>query len=111
MRRASLKRVKARSPRKRARRGSVLLLAVGRMGSALIKGWLAAKTFTAIHVVEPAPSAALKSLARKRSITLRASLPAMLPPVAAIVLAIKPQVLKGEDALLRTLGDTSALVL
>ena len=35
----------------------------------------------------------------------------MLPPIAAVVLAIKPQVLKGEGKLLRTLGNTDALVL
>jgi pyrroline-5-carboxylate reductase len=81
------------------------------MGSALIKGWIAAKTFSAIHVIEPAPSTALKSLARKGAITLQAVLPAALPSVAAIVLAIKPQVLKGDDKLLRALGDTGALVL
>ena len=81
------------------------------MGSALIKGWMGAKAFSAIHVIEPAPSTALKSLARKRAITLHASLPAVLPHVSAVVLAIKPQVLKGEDKLLRTLGNTGALVL
>jgi len=81
------------------------------MGSALIKGWIGAEAFSAIHVVEPAPSTILKSLARKRAITLHMSLPAALPPVAAVVLAIKPQVLKGEDKLLRTLGNTGALVL
>src|SRR5262245_18037126 len=109
MRRASLKRLKARSPQKRASRRSVLLIGGGRMGSALIKGWIGAKTFPAIHVVEPSPSVPLKSLARKRAITLHSSLPGVLPPVAAVVLAIKPQVLKGEDKLLRTLGNTDAL--
>jgi pyrroline-5-carboxylate reductase len=111
MRRASLKGLKARSPRKRASRCSILLIGGGRMGSALIKGWIAAKTFSAIYVIEPAPSAALKSFARKGAITLQAVRPAALPSVAAIVLAIKPQVLKGDDKLLRALGDTGALVL
>jgi pyrroline-5-carboxylate reductase len=81
------------------------------MGSALIKGWIASKRFSAIHAIEPTPSAALKSLARKRQITLHAALPAGLPPLAAVVLALKPQVLKGEDKLLRALGKTGALVL
>jgi pyrroline-5-carboxylate reductase len=81
------------------------------MGSALIKGWLAAKRFSAIHVVEPVPSTALKALARKRAIKLHAALPSALPPLTAVVLALKPQVLKGEDKLLATLGRTGALVL
>ena len=111
MRRASLKSLRARSATKRASRRSVLLIGAGRMGSALIKGWIQAKTFSAIHVVEPAPMPALKSLARKRAVTLHAVLPAEPPAVAAVVLALKPQVLKGEDKLLRALGNTGALVL
>ncbi len=81
------------------------------MGSALIKGWIAAGRFSPIHVVEPAPSAALKTLARKRAIILHAGLPEALPRLAAVVLAIKPQVLKGEDTLLKALGQAGALVL
>jgi pyrroline-5-carboxylate reductase len=81
------------------------------MGSALIKGWLAAKRFSAIHVIEPAPSAGLKGLARKRAIVLHRALPTVLPPLAAIVLAIKPQVLKSEGDLLGALGKSGALVL
>lgn len=81
------------------------------MGSALIKGWLQAKTFSAIHVIEPAPSAGLKTLARKRAITLHRAVPAAMPPLAAIVLAIKPQVLKAEGDLLGTLAKSRALVL
>ena len=111
MRRAGLKGAKARRTRKRTSPRSVLLIGAGRMGSALIKGWLAAKRFSAIHVIEPAPSAGLKTLARKRAIVLHRGLPAALPPLAAVVLAIKPQVLKGEGDLLGTLGKTGALVL
>jgi pyrroline-5-carboxylate reductase len=81
------------------------------MGSALLKGWIAAKRFSTIYVVEPAPSAALKSLARERAITLSPHLPERLPPFAAIVLALKPQVLKTDDQLLQALGASGALVL
>jgi pyrroline-5-carboxylate reductase len=111
MRRAGLKGAKARRTRKRTSPRSVLLIGAGRMGSALIKGWLAAKQFSAIHVIEPTPSAGLKTLARKRAIVLHRGLPADLPPLAAVVLAIKPQVLKGEGDLLGALGRTGALVL
>ena len=111
MRRASLKGAGKRSTSKRASRRSVLLIGAGRMGSALIKGWIAAKTFSAIRVIEPMPSAEIKSLARKGAITLHLAVPSPLPPVAAVVLALKPQVLKGEHTLMRALGDTRALVL
>jgi pyrroline-5-carboxylate reductase len=81
------------------------------MGGALIKGWVAAKRFSAIHVVEPMPSPGLKTLARNKAITLHRTLPSTLPRLAAIVLAIKPQVLKGEADLVGTLGTNGALVL
>jgi len=111
MRRAGLKKPKAGRAQKRTSPRSVLLVGAGRMGGALIRGWLAAKRFSAIHVVEPMPSAALKTLARKKAITLYRAFPSTLPPLAAIVLAIKPQVLKGEGDLLVTLGKTRTLVL
>jgi pyrroline-5-carboxylate reductase len=81
------------------------------MGSALLKGWIAAKRFSTIYVVEPAPSTALKSLARHRAITLSPDLPERLPPLGAIVLALKPQVLKTTDELLAKLGASGGLVL
>ena len=81
------------------------------MGIALLKGWIASGRFAPIHVVEPQPSAALKAMARKKAVTLHAGLPGSLPQLAAVVLAIKPQVLKGEDALLKALGQSGALVL
>src|SRR5262245_19094516 len=111
MRRTSLKGKTASSSRKRTSYRPVLLIGAGRMGSALIKGWISAKRFSAIHVVEPAPSSSVKSLAQKRAIVLHSVLPAKLPPLAAVVLALKPQVLKGEDKLLMVLGKTGALVL
>ncbi len=111
MRRTSLKGVRALLERKRTQKRSVLLIGAGRMGSALIKGWIAAGRFSPIHVVEPNPSAALRSLARKRGVILHAALPESPPQLAAVVLAIKPQVLKGEDKLLKILGKSGALVL
>ena len=92
--------------------GGVLLIGAGRMGGALVKGWLAAKRFSAIHVVEPQPSDAVKALAGAHEISLHPQFDAgAMPPLAAIVLAIKPQVLKGEAPLLHGLGKTGALIL
>jgi len=92
--------------------GAVLLIGAGRMGGALIKGWLAAKSFRAIHVVEPQISPSLQMLADTGAITLHRSFEAKrLPALDAVVLAIKPQILKGETDLLGALGTTGALVL
>lgn len=92
--------------------GAVLLIGAGRMGGALIKGWIAARTFSAIQIVEPFPSDELKTLALQGAVALHGAYdPVRLPPPAAIVLAIKPQALKSETTLLRALGQTGALVL
>ncbi len=91
--------------------GVVLLVGAGRMGAALLKGWIAGKRFSAIHVIEPAPSATVKKLAARKAIELHGDMDKRLPRLAAIVLAIKPQVLKGERDLLAALGKTGALVL
>jgi len=91
---------------------AVVLIGAGRMGGALIKGWIAAGNFSAIRVVEPQPSEAVKALAASEAITLdREFRGDELPAAAAIVLALKPQVLKSERALLKTIGASGALVL
>jgi pyrroline-5-carboxylate reductase len=92
--------------------GAVLLIGAGRMGGALIKGWAGSGTYSAIHVVEPQPSDVIKGFAAKGAIVLHAAFdPGKLPSLAAIVLALKPQVLKSETALLQAAGKTGALVL
>jgi pyrroline-5-carboxylate reductase len=92
--------------------GAVLLIGAGRMGGALIKGWLAAKSFSSIHVVEPQAAGPIRALADAGAVTLHDSFEQKrLPPLDAVVLAVKPQVLKGQTALLAALGGTGALVL
>jgi pyrroline-5-carboxylate reductase len=93
-------------------KSSVLLIGAGRMGGAMLKGWLGAKSFSKIHVVEPKPTRALRRLAKEGKISLSTKL--LLDPdrkISAAVLAIKPQILKEEAELLSTLGATGALVL
>ena len=82
------------------------------MGVALIKGWMASQAVLghprdradAVGCAQDASRASGRSafIGRYRH---------ALPPLAAVVLAIKPQVLKGEGDLLGTLGETGALVL
>ncbi len=91
---------------------SVLLIGAGRMGGAMLNGWLGAKSVSKIHVVEPKPSRQLRALAKDGKISLATRLRLDGDrEFSAIVLAIKPQTLKSEDELLRALGKTGALVL
>jgi pyrroline-5-carboxylate reductase len=88
---------------------AVLLVGAGRMGSALLRGWLSARGVGQIHLIEPLPSASINALAAAGSITLRPDLkPAGLSRVRAIVLAMKPQAIKADTALLRRLGALDA---
>jgi pyrroline-5-carboxylate reductase len=82
------------------------------MGGALLRGWLKKGRFSPIHVVEPQPSAELKKLARAKRIVLQPAFRAdKLPQLAAVVIALKPQVIRKEPELLRALGKTGAPVL
>jgi pyrroline-5-carboxylate reductase len=74
---------------------SILLIGAGRMGSALLKGWLNTGV-KAIIVVEPKPSAELRKLATAKKITLVAAPSAVKQKPSICLVAIKPQVLKGE---------------
>lgn len=78
----------------------------------MLKGWLGAKSFSKIHVVEPKPTRALRRLAKEGRISLSTRLRLDADKkISAAVLAIKPQILKEESELLSALGATGALVL
>jgi len=88
----------------------ILLIGCGRMGSALLKGWLA-RGIKSIAVVEPKPSAQLKALAKKKSISLFAAPSQVRGKPSVCVVAIKPQVLKGEAATLAEYAVRGALMI
>jgi pyrroline-5-carboxylate reductase len=79
------------------------------MGAALLKGWIGRKTGP-LTVVEPKPSANLKALARSKKITLLSTLP-KAGKFSALVVALKPQVLKGEAPLLADFARAGALMI
>jgi pyrroline-5-carboxylate reductase len=90
---------------------TVLLIGAGRMGSALLKGWVA-KGIGPLIVVEPKPSATLKSLAKAKKITLVAAPSAVrAKKLNACVVAIKPQVLKNEASVLAGFAKAGALMI
>ena len=86
---------------------SLLLIGAGRMGAALLKGWLK-QDVGAITVVEPKPSTELKSLAKKKKIVLAGAVPA--GKFSACVVAIKPQVLKSEAAQLTAIAKNALMI-
>ena len=84
------------SPAERLGGRPLVLLGCGKMGGALLDGWLAAGIpGNALHILEPAPSAALTERIDGTGAILN---PARLPAGPAVtVIAVKPQIL--EEAL------------
>lgn len=99
MRRTGVKRDKA-----------ILLIGAGRMGGALLKGWIA-KGIGPVEAVEPHPSPALKALEKKSGVVLHADLATAPKRVRACVIALKPQLLRTEAVRLRGLTESGALML
>jgi pyrroline-5-carboxylate reductase len=90
-----------------SRRGLVLL-GCGKMGTALLEGWLAGGLPPAsITVIEPKPSPRLEALAGE-GLRLNADLP---PDPAVAVLAVKPQMMGDALPRLAALGDGGSLFL
>ncbi|MDE3114729.1 MAG: pyrroline-5-carboxylate reductase [Pseudomonadota bacterium] len=92
------------------RTNAILLVGAGRMGGALLKGWIA-KGIAPIEVVEPHPSPALRELAKTAGVTLHADLSTAPARVRACVVALKPQLLRTEAVRLRGLAESGALML
>jgi pyrroline-5-carboxylate reductase len=70
---------------------SLVLVGAGKMGGAMLEGWLAVGLEpAAVAVIEPAPSPEIRSLCAARGIRLNPESPG---PAEIVVLAIKPQTL------------------
>ena len=80
------------------------------MGSALLKGWLKSGA-KSILVVEPKPSPELRKLAKAKKIALFAAPSQVKAKPSVCVVAIKPQVLKGEAAALAGFAASGALMI
>ncbi|MGB8182893.1 MAG: pyrroline-5-carboxylate reductase [Stellaceae bacterium] len=72
---------------RRARSAAILLVGCGKMGSALLAGWMRKRVGGSFHVVEPSPAHRLRGA---RYYTAPDRLPRTLKP-AAVVFAVKPQ--------------------
>jgi pyrroline-5-carboxylate reductase len=89
----------------------VILIGAGRMGTALLSGWIARKLGPVI-AVEPSPSPALKKLAARNRVKLLRDVSALPKgPVRACVVALKPQVLKGYAGELTAIAKSGATMI
>lgn len=91
-------------------KGSIVLIGAGRMGSALLKGWIE-KGIGPLAVVEPSPSTNLRKHARAGALTLYGRAGDIYGRPRACVVALKPQVLKTEAASLRAIAQSGALMI
>ena len=87
----------------------VLLVGAGRIGGALLKGWIAGD-IGPIGVVEPRPSSDLRKLARLHGIPLWEKIERLATPPRACVIALKPQVLRIEAGQLKAVAQSGALM-
>jgi pyrroline-5-carboxylate reductase len=87
---AKLKKRKARqSTSLAAIPGTLVLVGAGKMGGAMLDGWLTLKLPPKkVVVIEPQPSKAIRALARRG---VRINPKGKIGPVAALVIAVKPQ--------------------
>jgi pyrroline-5-carboxylate reductase len=87
---------------------SLLLVGAGRMGSALLKGWLKLGLDPArVHVLDPAPSAEMLAFCKAQRVAMGA--PAAAPD--ALVLAIKPQTFASAAPALAAFAGPATLVI
>lgn len=87
----------------------ILLVGAGRMGGALLKGWLN-RGLGPLVVVEPDPSPELRKLAR-RGVRLLDRIEDAPADLRACVVALKPQVLKSEAPRLKPVAQSGALMI
>jgi pyrroline-5-carboxylate reductase len=90
--------------------GAVLLVGAGKMGSALLEGWMALGLEPGqVAVIEPQPAPEITAL-EARGLRLN-PLPGTLGPVAAIVVAVKPQNAPQVLPILAPFADPATVVL
>ena len=93
------------------RNGPALIVGAGHMGGALVRGCVAAG-IRPLAVVEPNPSAQMRSLEKARKISLHKTLEDIGKSRTRVcVIALKPQILKSEAAKLKQVAQSGALML
>ena len=88
--------------------GTLVLVGAGKMGSAMLDGWLDRKLPPKqVVVIEPQPSKPIKALAKRG---VRINPKGDVGPVAALVIAVKPQMAPEALPLLAALIDNKTVV-
>jgi pyrroline-5-carboxylate reductase len=86
-------------------------MGAGKMGGAMLEGWLAGGLqASAITVIDPQPSEALQTLARSHGFALNPAIASVAPP-EALVLGVKPQMLDAAAPDLARLAGRDTLVI
>jgi pyrroline-5-carboxylate reductase len=89
---------------------SLVLVGAGKMGGAMLEGWLRlGLSGEAIVVIDPAPSLDVANLCAAHRVRLNPSTPA--PPPQALVLAVKPQMLDAATPNLTGLAVSQTLII
>src|SRR3954447_9722319 len=90
--------------------GTIVLAGAGKMGGAMLSGWLArGLDANRVAVIEPYPSDEIKALSAK-GVRLNPA-PQDVGAVAALVIALKPQMFREAGPQLRPFAESSTLVL
>jgi pyrroline-5-carboxylate reductase len=90
---------------------SLVLTGAGKMGEALLRGWLAGGLAPQrVTILEPKPSEAISALAAERGIAINPPLAGLAPP-EVLFLAIKPQTLEAAAPDLAPLAGPETLVI
>ena len=90
---------------------SLVLVGAGKMGEALLRGWLAGGLAPQrVTIVEPKPSPAIAALAAERGIAVNPPLAGLAPP-EVLFLAIKPQTLEAAAPDLAPLAGAETLAI
>ena len=73
----------------------LVLVGAGNMGGALLKGWIAVGLSPSLVVaIDPAPPEPMRAMLAAQAIACNSRPPALATPPAAIVLAVKPQLME-----------------
>ncbi len=89
---------------------SLILIGAGKMGAAMLDGWLATgMRASGVTILDPHPSADIIATAKAHGMQLNPQL-AHVPKAEAVVLAIKPQMLDAAGPVLKRLAHPDALV-
>src|SRR5450756_1656261 len=89
---------------------SLALVGAGKMGGAMLKGWLAGGLAPAqVAIIDPAPSQEIATLAAAHGVALNPPIEGRSAP-EALILAIKPQMLDAAAPQLTKLAGAQTLV-